>query len=103
MLVRAASAFLVASGLIASFTIAFVGGQRVLGGLVLIGIGLVAAVLIYRRAGWRPTLITGIAYALGFALSHPLGDLMGPWPSVIVVALAAAVVAFVSTRGRVRP
>lgn len=103
MLVRGVIALLVGLGLIGSFAVAFVDGQRVLGGIVLIVVGLACAIWLYRIAGWRPTLVTGFAYALGFGLSHPLGDLVGPWPSVVVVALVAAVVAFVASSGRIRP
>ena len=100
---RLGLALLVASGLIVSFLLAFVGGQRALGGIVLIVIGLVCAFLLYRNSGTWPTVVTGVAYALGFVLSHPLGDIIGPWPAVLVVAVAVAIVAFAVNRGPARP
>ncbi len=50
----------------------------------------------WRPAGpWR-TVIVGVVYIAAFALSHPLGDLIGTWPSVIVVAAVTGVVAFLA-------
>ena len=97
---RVLLALAVAAGLIGSFAIAFVAGQRLIGGVLLVVIGLGCAVVLYRQSGLVATIVTGVAYALAFALSHPLGDLIGPWPSVLVLALLAAVVAFAMSRPR---
>jgi len=90
----------VAVGLVGSFAIAFVGQQRLLGGVFLVLVGIICAGFLWRRSGALATGVTGGAYALAFVLSHPLGDLIGPWPAVLVVAVAAGGVAFVMNRGR---
>lgn len=93
-------AIAVASGLIGSFAIAVASGQRLLGATTLIVVGGGCAIAMVRRSGVRPTVIAGVAYAVAFVLAHPLGRLIGSWPSVILLALAAAGVAFAVNTGR---
>lgn len=84
----------VAASLVLGFALASVTGVRWLGGIVLLAGGLWCAWRLWPVAGpWR-TVVVGLVYVAGFALSHPLGHVIGTWPSVAVVALAAGAVAY---------
>jgi hypothetical protein len=92
---RLVVASVVALALILGFAVATVTGVRWLGGLVLLGAGLWCAWRLWPVAGvWR-TVVIAIVYVVAFAVSHPLGHVIGTWPSVIVVAVVAGVVAYV--------
>lgn len=88
-------AFVVALSLIVGFAVATLTGVRWLGGIVLVAGGLWCAWRLWSVAGvWR-TLVIAVVYVAAFAVSHPLGHVIGTWPSVIVVALIAAVTTYV--------
>ena len=92
---RVMVAFVVALSLIVGFAVATLTGVRWLGGIVLLAGGLWCAWRLWSVAGvWR-TLVIAVVYVAAFAVSHPLGHLIGTWPSVILVALIAAVTAYV--------
>lgn len=100
---RAASAASVAAvgglSLVLSFAVAEATGVRWAGGIVLVA-GACWCVLRARRAAGLPRTITAIAaFALAFAVSHPLGDRIGAWPAVLVTALGASLTTFVLVRG----
>ena len=83
-----------AASLIAGFAIALLTGNRLAGGIVLLAGGVWCAVQLYRIAGaWR-TVVVGLVYAASFALSHPLGMVIGSWTSVLLVAAVTAAVAY---------
>jgi hypothetical protein len=87
-------ALLAALSLLIGFAIAQITGNRAAGGVVLLVGGLWCAWQLLRVAGvWR-TVIVGVVYVAAFALSHPLGKAIGPWPSVVIVALATGAVAY---------
>lgn len=72
-------------------------GVRAFGGLVLVA-GAVACVrLAVPRVGWPRTAWMLIAALAVFALSHPLGELIGTWPAVLVSASLAAASSAVQT------
>jgi hypothetical protein len=83
-----------AASLIAGFAVALLTGNRLAGGIVLLAGGAWCAVQLYRIAGaWR-TVVVGLVYAASFALSHPLGAVIGSWPAVLLVAALTAAVAY---------
>ena len=84
------SAPLAAAGLIAGYGVAAASGSRPLGGAVLAGFGLACVSVWLRRDGVRRTVIlTGVGLS-AFALSHVIALLTGPWPAVLLAAVAAA-------------
>lgn len=87
-------AVVAAASLIAGFAVALLTGNRLAGGVVLLAGGVWWAIQLYRIAGaWR-TVVVGLVYAASFALSHPLGKVIGSWASVLIVAAATAAVAY---------
>ncbi len=87
-------AVVAAASLIVGFALALLTGNRLAGGLVLLAGGVWCAVQLYRIAGaWR-TVVVGLVYAASFALSHPLGTIIGSWTSVLLVAAVTAAVAY---------
>jgi hypothetical protein len=87
-------AIVVAVSLTAGFAVAQSTGMRWLGGVVLLLGGVWAAIQLGRQAGaWRTTVV-GIAYAVAFAASHPLGHAIGTWPAVLLVSAAAGAIAW---------
>ncbi|MGB3302674.1 hypothetical protein [Gordonia sp. (in: high G+C Gram-positive bacteria)] len=84
-----ASVPLVAAGLIGGFAAARYSGKRPLGGVVLAAAGAAAG----RRWLPRGAAVTGAlsaTYLGAFGISHPLAKKLGAWPSVLVMAGAAA-------------
>lgn len=71
---------------VAAFGVADVTGVRALGGLVLIAGGAWCALRIRPTAGSARTAALLLFALAAFIASHPLGDAMGAWPAVIVVA-----------------
>ncbi len=94
MSARLLAAVLAAAGLVLGFAVAVLTGVRGLGAIPLIGLGLASAVILWRTAGPLRTIIVGVVYAAAFAVSHPLGDVIGSWASVVVVAAVTFVVAY---------
>lgn len=74
------------------FAVADVTGVRPLGGIVLF-LGALWCGLVWRADRGLPIALALVAVFLaGFALSHPLGDEIGAWPSVAVISLAVGTV-----------
>ena len=83
-----------AATLILGFAIASITGNRALGGVVLLAGGAVCAWWMYQFSGLARTIAVVAAVFVLFVLSHPLGHLIGPWPSVLLVAVIGALVAY---------
>ena len=90
----AAASFLAGWGVVAA------SGSRTAGGLVLAAGGLWCIAAWRRRVGTRTAVALGGAGVAGFVLSHVLGLVIGPWPSVIVVAIAAGALAWIYADAR---
>ena len=89
-LARLPTAPLAAAGLIGGFGVAVASGSRPLGGAVLAACGVGCIAISTRRDRRRTTVgltATGLA---AFAVSHPLGHAIGPWPSVLTVSAVTA-------------
>lgn len=91
---RALIALVVGGSLILGFVVAIASGVRVLGGVVLLIGGGWCAWRLWRMAGPVRTIIVGVVYVAAFVVSHPLGDVIGTWPSLIVVSVVAALTAY---------
>lgn len=87
----------VAAGLVIGFAVAQLTGSRPAGGLVILLLGVVAAVLMWRAGSRWGIVVAGTAYALAFVLSHPLAGIITAWPAAILAGLAAGAVAYVLT------
>jgi hypothetical protein len=96
-------AVVVLAGLVAGFALAQLSGSRPAGGIVLVLAGAAAAVLMWRAGSRWGVLVTGLAYAIAFALSHPLAALTTAWPAAMISGLAAAAVAYAATPESPRP
>jgi hypothetical protein len=84
----AACSFLAGWGVVAA------SGSRAAGGIVLAAGGLWCVGAWRRRHGLGTALALGGAGLVGFVLAHLLGLLIGSWPAVILVAAAAAALAW---------
>jgi hypothetical protein len=85
---------LAAAGLIAGYGVAAATGSRPLGGAVLAAFGLACVWVWLGRDGVRTTVVlTGVGLA-AFALSHVIALLTGPWPAVLIAAVAAAAISW---------
>lgn len=86
--------------LLLGFAVADLTGVRPLGGVVLFA-GALWCGLRWRAVRGLPVALAlvGLFLAL-FALSHRLGDLIGAWPSVLVVSSAMAVAAWAAVDRR---
>jgi hypothetical protein len=83
-----------AGSLIAGYAVATASGSRPLGGVVLLlGGGWCVRVWIARH-GLRPALGLAAVGLGAFVSSHLLALVIGPWPSVLLVAAALAAVAW---------
>ena len=87
-------AIVAAGSLILGFLVALIFGFRAIGGVVLVVGGLWCAWQLVKFAGWWRMLVVAVVYTAAFVLSHPLGDVIGAWPSVIVVAFITGLVAY---------
>ncbi len=91
---RITVAVVAALSLVAGFAIALLTGNRLAGGIVLLAGGVWCAIQLLRMAGpWR-TVVVGLFYVAAFAVSHPLGAIIGSWASVLLVAAVTAAVAY---------
>jgi hypothetical protein len=87
--------------LIVGFIVAQGSGQRWLGGVVLVAAAIWCSLQWRALAGSpRAVLAVGV-YAVALAVSHPLSGVIGAWPSVAAVSVAAAVISY-SVTGRRR-
>lgn len=82
------------ASLVIGFLVAVTTGNRALGGVVLLVGGLWCAWQLVRLAGWWRMLIVGAVYVASFIFSHPLGNIIGSWPSVFLVAIITGMIAY---------
>lgn len=83
-----------AGALLLGFAVAEATGVRALGGVVLFA-GALACGLRWRVLLGLPRALALVAVFLaGFALAHPLGDAIGSWPAVVLVAAVVGLVAW---------
>lgn len=82
---------LTTAGLVGGYWVARDSGVRAAGGAVLALIGAAVASTVGRAAGPARSAATTAAYLAAFGASHPLARRIGAWPSVGVVAVAAAI------------
>ena len=86
--------------LVVGFGVAQGTGNRTLGGIILAIGAAYCVVQWWKLAGpMRAGLSLGV-FAVAFVASHPLGKLIGSWPSVILVACVTAVSAYLMTKPR---
>ena len=80
-----------AATLIAGFGVAEVTGVRAWGGLVLAVGGAWCARQWWHCSGAARALAALGVFVAAFALSHPLGHVLGAWPSVLAVSVVTAI------------
>jgi len=86
---------------LAAFGVADLTDVRALGGLVLVAGGAWCAQRVRPTAGTARTAALLVFALTAFVASHPLGDAIGAWPAVIVVAgLVGLVTALVQRPAR---
>jgi Flp pilus assembly protein TadB len=90
LLARVPTAPLAAAGLIGGFGVAVSTGSRPLGGVVLAACGLSCVAVSSRRDRRRTTAVLFAAGVVAFGVSHPLGHVIGAWPSVLAVSAVTA-------------
>ena len=80
-----------ALSLILGFALAF--GTKIfwLGGVILVIGGAYCVWRSWQLSGWWRTLIILAIFSVAFAVSHPLGEIIGSWPSAIGFAVVAGV------------
>lgn len=86
------AAVVAALTLVVAFGVADLSGVRALGGLVLLAGGAWCALRVRPSAGTGRTTALVLFALAAFVVSHPLGDAIGAWPAVIVVAGAVGLV-----------
>lgn len=74
-------------GLVGGFAIAM-STTRFLGGIVLGVLGAAATLMWWQRRGVGAAIALLAGYLAAFAVSHPLSDVLGAWPSVLLVSAA---------------
>ena len=84
------TAVIAALTLVVGFAVADLTGVRALGGVVLVA-GVAWCVVRARSAGWWRVAAVVLVGAVCFALSHPLGGVIGAWPAVVIAALVLGV------------
>jgi len=87
------TAVVAALTLVVGFAVADLTGVRALGGVVLVA-GVVWCAVRARAAGWWRVAAVVLVGAACFAVSHPLGGVIGAWPAVLVAALVLGVATF---------
>ncbi len=87
---RIPTAPLAAAGLIAGFATALASGSRPLGGTVMAIFGLACIYFWVQRDGNRTAIRLTLVGLAAFVLSHALGLVIGPWPSVLLVSAVTA-------------
>lgn len=92
---RAPPTWPIAGGsLLVGFAVAQLSGVRLLGGIVLFAAALACGLRWRVLLGLPGALALVAAYLAAFALSHPLGDVLGAWPAVLTVSAAIAALAW---------
>ena len=86
--------------LVLGFAVAQGTGVRWLGGIVLVAGAAWCGWRWRQRCGLPIAVIAVLVYGIGFVVSHPLGRVIGAWPSVIVVAVACGALALAITGRR---
>jgi hypothetical protein len=81
-----------AASLVAGFGVADLTGVRPLGGVVLFLAALWCGLRWKASAGLAVAIGLVAVYLAGFALSHPLGGLIGSWPAVFAIAAGVGAV-----------
>lgn len=89
------SSLVAGASLLIGFLVAQATGVRALGGVVLL-VAVVWCFLLWRaRAGVQLAVGLTVAYAAAFVLSHAIARVIGAIPSVLLVSIAVAALAFV--------
>ncbi len=83
---------LAAGALLLGFAVAEITGVRAFGGVVLFLGGLACGLRWRVLLGLPRALALVVVFLAGFALAHPLGEAIGSWPAVLVVAAAVGAV-----------
>lgn len=91
-----------ALALVFGFGTASATGNRAIGGVILLLGAAWCAWRLWPVAGPARTIGSVTVFAAAFAISHPLGAIIGAWPAVLLVSAAAAAVDCVVCAGRVR-
>ena len=86
--------------LVVGFGVAQITDNRSLGGLILLLGAIYCAIQWWRCAGALPAILSVGIFVVAFVVSHPLGKVIGSWPSVIFVALRVGASAYALTRPR---
>lgn len=87
-------------GLVVAFAVAQGTGIRLLGGIVLLAVGAWCAIRWWRACGVARAALAVLGYGIAFVVSHPFGHVVGAWPSVVIVAVAAGLVGYALTSPR---
>lgn len=98
--VRLSVAVVASGSLLIGFAIAFVLGWRAVGGVILLLGGAWCAWRLVIFAGWWRMAVVAVVYIASFVLSHPLGNIIGSWPAVILVSLISGFVAYFAVPSR---
>jgi hypothetical protein len=91
---RIVTALIASVSLVLAFAVAQGTGVRALGGVVLVVGGAWCAVRLWLAVGVLRTVVVGLAYAVAFVVSHPLGNVIGSWVAVFVVAAMVGLLAW---------
>ena len=75
-------------------------GNRTLGGIILAIGAAMCVIWWWKVAGPVRAGLSLAVFAASFVVSHPLGKLIGAWPSVILVATVSALSAYFLTKPR---
>lgn len=102
MSVRVRTPIVASLALVLGFAVAQGTGVRWLGGIVLLAGAIWCALAWRAAAGQLVAALAILVYVVGFAVSHPLGVLIGAWPSVVLVAVVCGVLAWLMTGRRER-
>ena len=86
------------ASLVIGFAVAQSTGVRWLGAVVLIIGGLFCLLAILPVEGAVTGLVLAVVYVAALVVSHPLGRVIGTWPSVLLVAAVTGIVAYVLIR-----
>lgn len=80
--------------LVVGFGVAQASGNRSLGGVILVVGAAYCAIQWWKTAGALRAVLSVAIFSIAFVVSHPLGKVIGSWPSVLLVALITSVSAY---------